>query len=117
MHCSCKCSAHAILFLLLASAPVLAQDRQPVQRPVAPQRPMQRIPDTIRTELDLPYAGTDNPRQRLDLYLPKLPKSQKPLPVVAFIHGGGWQNGDKRGGSGQVASLVESGEYAGVSIG
>ena len=76
-----------------------------------------RVPDSIRVELDLPYAATDNPRQRLDLFVPKNPKSDKPLPVVAFIHGGGWQNGDKRGGYRMLAPLIESGEYAGVSIG
>ncbi|HEX3656130.1 MAG TPA: alpha/beta hydrolase fold domain-containing protein [Pirellulales bacterium] len=76
-----------------------------------------RIPDTIKAELDIPYAATDNPRQRLDLFLPKSPKSDKPLPVVAFIHGGGWKGGDKRAVFGAVIPLVESGEYAGVSIG
>ncbi|HEX4148771.1 MAG TPA: alpha/beta hydrolase [Pirellulales bacterium] len=76
-----------------------------------------RIPDSVRVELDLPYAATDNPRQRLDLFLPKNPKNDQPLPVVAYIHGGAWKMGDKRGGYGQVAPLVESGEYAGVSIG
>jgi hypothetical protein len=25
------------------------------------------LPDAIRAELDLPYTGTENPRQRLDL--------------------------------------------------
>ena len=80
-------------------------------------RTMPRVPDSVRAEFDLPYAGTDNPRQRLDLFLPKSPKSDKPLPVVAFIHGGGWQTGDKRGGAGLVVPLVETGEYAGVSIG
>ncbi len=76
-----------------------------------------KIPETIRAELDLPYAGTDNPRQKLDLYLPKTPKSEKPLPVVAHIHGGGWEAGDKRDDFGTVSSLVRSGEYAVASIG
>ncbi len=82
---------------------------QPGQRP--------RIPDSIKAELDVPYADTDNPRQRLDLFLPKNPKSDKPLPVVAFIHGGAWLGGDKQAGQGLIAPLVNSGEYAGVSIG
>jgi acetyl esterase/lipase len=76
-----------------------------------------KLSDSIKAEKDIPYAETDNPRQRLDLYLPKNPKSEKPLPVVVFIHGGGWQNGDKSSGLGTVGPLVESGEYAGVSIG
>lgn len=77
----------------------------------------QQVPESIKAELDLPYAGTNNPRQKLDLYLPKTRKDDKPLPVVVFIHGGAWQAGDKRGGLGAVARLVESGEYTGVSIG
>ena len=94
------------------------ENRQFIQGRNQP-RPFQapRIPDTIQASLDLPYAATDNPRQRLDLLLPKTPKSDKPLPVVAYIHGGAWQEGDKRGGIGVVVPLVASGEYAGVSIG
>ena len=76
-----------------------------------------RVPESIEAHQDIAYADTDNPRQRLDLYLPKNRRSDKPLPVVAFIHGGGWQNGDKGGGYRQIATLIESGEYAGVSIG
>ncbi len=98
------------------------EDRQFVERLAArqnqtPQFQAPRVPDSIQAELDVPYAGTDNPRQRLDLFLPKSPQGDKPLPVVAYIHGGGWQSGDKRGGAGLVAPLVASGEYAGVSIG
>ncbi len=86
------------------------------RRPGGPGQPV-RVPDTIQAELDIPYAGTDNSRQRLDLYLPKTRSGDKPLPVVVFIHGGAWQAGDKRGGFGMLAPLVESGEYAGVSVG
>jgi len=71
----------------------------------------------INVEVDIAYASTDNPRQKLDLYLPKKRVSGEPLPLVAFIHGGGWRNGDKRGGLRRVAALVESGEFAGASIG
>lgn len=84
------------------------------RRPAGPQV---RVPDTITAELNVPYAATDNPRQTLDLYLPKVRHDDKPLPVVVFIHGGAWQAGDKRGGIGALAPLVESGEYAGVSVG
>lgn len=86
------------------------------RRPAGPGQQV-RVPDTIKAELDIPYAATDNPRQKLDLYLPKTRMDDKPLPVVVFIHGGAWQAGDKRGGFGTVAPLVESGEYAGVSVG
>ena len=45
---------------------------------------------TVR--LDIPYVEAGHPRQVLDLYAPADAKS---LPVVFWIHGGGWQTGDK----------------------
>ncbi len=71
----------------------------------------------VEAKMDIPYADTDNPKQRLDLFLPKERKTDKPLPVVAFIHGGGWRGGDKRGGGRMVAPYVQTGDYAGASIG
>lgn len=71
----------------------------------------------IRIKSDLAYAATQNPRQTLDLFLPEQPATDKPLPLVAFIHGGGWQNGDERSGLRRVAALVESGHFVGASIG
>jgi acetyl esterase/lipase len=41
---------------------------------------------------DLPYASPAVERQVLDIYSPK---DAKNLPVVFWIHGGGWQGGDK----------------------
>ena len=42
---------------------------------------------------DLAYAGTKNERQALDVYAPAEGKGH---PVVVWIHGGGWQAGDKK---------------------
>ena len=41
---------------------------------------------------DLKYG--DHPKQSLDLYLPK---GNYNTPLVIYIHGGGWTNGDKSG--------------------
>ncbi len=41
---------------------------------------------------NIPYAETANERQMLDVYAPD---NAKNLPVVFWIHGGGWQVGDK----------------------
>ena len=41
---------------------------------------------------DIPYADKADARQVLDVYSPK---GAKNLPVVLWIHGGGWQTGDK----------------------
>src|SRR5258708_109976 len=40
----------------------------------------------------LTIAYGKHPRQVMDFYKAK---SDKPTPVVFYIHGGGWQNGDK----------------------
>jgi acetyl esterase/lipase len=42
---------------------------------------------------DIPYADKPDERQVLDVYAPK---GAKGLPVVFWIHGGGWQTGDKK---------------------
>ncbi|MBI5775142.1 MAG: alpha/beta hydrolase [Verrucomicrobia bacterium] len=41
---------------------------------------------------DIPYAEPANARQNLDIFAPA---GAKNLPVVFWIHGGGWQQGDK----------------------
>jgi acetyl esterase/lipase len=75
------------------------------------------LSDAVEARLDIPYADTDNPRQRLDLFLPKDRSKGGLLPMVVFVHGGGWRAGDKGSGAGQVARFVATGEYAGASIG
>ena len=42
---------------------------------------------------DIPYVEKGHERQVLDIYTPK---GAKDLPVVFWIHGGGWQTGDKK---------------------
>ena len=74
-------------------------------------------PEGVTVRRDIPYAGTDNPRQKLDLILPARPATDKPLPVIAWIHGGAWRAGSKAGGLGRVARYVATGRYAGASIG
>jgi acetyl esterase/lipase len=65
---------------------------------------------------DLPYAGDPNPRHRLDLYLPAAPAAA-PLPVVLYLHSGGWISGDKAEGARFLEPLVATGRFAGVSAG
>lgn len=48
--------------------------------------------DEMRDFRDLPYAGTKNSRQTLDVYAPLKGKGH---PVAFWIHGGGWQAGNK----------------------
>src|SRR5262245_16786774 len=53
---------------------------------LAPAAPAQDV------KRDIPYADNPDERQKLDVYSPP---SAKNLPVVFWIHGGGWQAGDK----------------------
>jgi acetyl esterase/lipase len=41
----------------------------------------------------LEYVPGGHQRQKLDLYLPE--KVTRPLPVIVWVHGGGWYEGDK----------------------
>jgi acetyl esterase/lipase len=72
--------------------------------------------EPVTFELDLPYAAAGNPRQRLDLYLPKR-RARETLPVIVFFHGGAWRHGGKSDGAGRLMPFLRSGRYAGVSAG
>lgn len=49
--------------------------------------------DSILWQQDMAY-GPD-PRQKLDIYMPR--EHQGPVPIVVFVHGGSWAEGNKRG--------------------
>jgi pimeloyl-ACP methyl ester carboxylesterase len=49
----------------------------------------------IDVRTDVPYLSEDlDPKQRLDLYLPRA--RSRPFPVVIFVHGGYWEPLDRR---------------------
>ncbi len=56
------------------------------------------------THADVPYGSHE--RQVFDLYLAK---SDRPTPLVLYIHGGGFRGGDKRGGAGAAAGWNRQG--------
>ncbi|KAJ2742068.1 hypothetical protein GGI20_004746 [Coemansia sp. BCRC 34301] len=45
------------------------------------------------TYKDIAYIADDNPKHTLDIYLPDI--SSGTVPLVIFIHGGAWRDGDK----------------------
>ena len=47
-----------------------------------------------RKYLDVPYAGTDNPAQTMDILLPD--EGEGPFPTLIQFHGGAFLGGDKR---------------------
>lgn len=91
--------------------------RRQAQSRASDKRQGPRLPASVQFHGDIAYADTDNPRQALDLLLPRQRATDAPLPVIAYIHGGAWRAGNKRGGVGRIARFVETGRYACVSIG
>ena len=113
----------ALLFLL----PVLLMPTALGQEPKAKARPKAKVPanadgrgallrEKLDVETDVEYAKVGDVSLKLDIYKPKA-ASDKPRPCIVWIHGGGWQNGDKSSGAGRLAGFVASGNYVGVSVG
>jgi acetyl esterase/lipase len=70
-------------------------------------------PKGVKLEQNIAYVPNGDPSQVLDLYLPEKP-SDKPLPLIIWIHGGGWRGGSKAG-TGYLGFLMTDG-YAYASI-
>ena len=65
-----------------------------VAQPPAPAK-QSALPAGVAVEQDLAYVPNGHERQKLDLYTPSEQKEgAKPLPVVVWIHGGGWEAGE-----------------------
>ncbi len=67
----------------------------------------------VKAHRDLVYVKGGHERHKLDLYLPE--KAEGPLPLLIWVHGGGWQNGSKDGCPPLRAGYIERG-YAVASI-
>jgi acetyl esterase/lipase len=106
--------------LLLAGAqvavPAQPNDREHDPSPQGIMSLAELRQEPIQFELNIPYAATENPSQRLDLYLPEEPGSDE-LPVIVFFHGGGWRQGDKADCAERLMPFVRGGQYAGVAVG
>lgn len=73
-----------------------------------------RVPGGVKAHRDIAYVENGHERQKLDLFLPE--KSGAALPLLIWIHGGGWQAGSKDGCPPLRSGFVERG-YAVASIG
>jgi acetyl esterase/lipase len=72
-------------------------------------------PVAERDYLDQVYCTVEGVELRFDLSYP--PQGEKPYPLVIYVHGGSWREGDKRGGAGMEFKepLLNAG-YAFASI-
>lgn len=89
--------------LLVFLAPLVVWGQNPAKPPAG-----------FRAVTGLDYVGTGDPRQMLDLYLPEQ-KSEKPSPLVVYIHGGGWEAGSKDQAQ-PLFGLIKGTPYAGASV-
>ncbi len=99
----------AILFLAAAA---IAQESATGAR--AAQLAVLREKVTVRTDVE--YARAGDISLKLDILTPNA-ASDAPRPCLVWIHGGGWQGGDKSSGVPRLGRWVASGEYVGVSVG
>lgn len=88
----------ALAVLVLAAPPAPAQPKGP------------KLPPGTTEHRDLRY-GDHKERNTLDLFVPK---SDKPLPLIIWVHGGGWSAGSKDGNN-PALRFLESG-YAVAAI-
>lgn len=105
---------------VLCMAPSIAHAQSPRDEfdlgPSGVMSILQLEAEPVHVTMDQPYALTTNPRQRLDIYLPR-ERHRGPLPVILYVHGGGWAQGDKADGAARLMDFVRDGYYAGVSVG
>ena len=64
------------------------------QNPAKKKQP--QLPQGVDVLKDIEYAKHDGISLKLDLYLPQQIKGD--VPVIVFVHGGGWKNGSKDSG-------------------
>ena len=114
-------TAWLFLVLALAASPARAQQPEAKARPKAKavakaDGKNDLLREKLDVQADVEYAKAGDVSLKLDVYKPKA-ASDKPRPCIVWIHGGGWQNGNKSSGIGRLASYVASGDYVGVSVG
>jgi acetyl esterase/lipase len=66
----------------------------PMPTPTPSPKPFDRFGQALK---DVPYCSPDGQPQKMDIYFPG---SGGPWPVLMYVHGGGWDKGDKAEGEG-----------------
>ncbi len=102
-----------LLLTLTACLPILLSFFTVSVGPAKSYHSPPQIPAGIEVVKDLAYVSAGHERQKLDLYRPKT--LQKSLPVIVWVHGGGWSGGDKNPPPDELYSFVQTG-FAVASI-
>jgi len=82
-----------LLTVLLGSALTVAQEQNPAAKKAAPKAPPQKLASTTPPDMSNVVYGSDQKFNVFDLWKAK---SDKPTPLVIFIHGGGGVDGREK---------------------
>lgn len=93
--------------------PALLATSLVIAAPPAGEDPPFQLPAGVELKPDLVYAHVGSRALHLDLYLPK--NGSGPHPAVVYIHGGGWNKGNKNAFRRQAAYMATKG-FAGACI-
>ena len=69
-----------------------------------------RIPSDVEIIRDVEFGKGGDVSLKLDIVRPKTQPKER-MPVVVFIHGGGWQKGDKASAVGKLIPLAQKGYF------
>ena len=94
----------SLLLCALVTFPARAQDPKPA-------RPAPKLPPGVKMIPNIEYANPDGHSLLLDLYLPE--NAPERLPVIMWVHGGGWEGGDRHD---RIAIPMTTHGYAVASI-
>ena len=81
----------------------------------AQQKKKPRKNPRVKITRDVEYGKAGKRSLKLDVYQPQTRKADS-LPVIVWIHGGGWARGSKSSGV-RLTGFVSTGNYVGISVG
>lgn len=83
-------------------------------QPPSPEVIQGRLPKGTNIHGDLAYTDSGNNKHLLDLYIPK--DAIAPIPLVIFVHGGGWISNDKYSDMGYMPETINAMLINGMAI-
>jgi len=95
-----------LLVALLLPLLMAAETPAPPARPV----PRMRIPDDVQLVRDVVYGKGGKRDLKLDIVQPK-ERPAEPMPVVVFVHGGGWSAGAKEMAVPRLVQFAQKGYF------
>ncbi|WP_148214381.1 alpha/beta hydrolase [Robiginitalea biformata] len=75
-------------------------------QPPSPGQIQERLPEGTTIHGNIPYHNDTLQKHLLDLYIPS--EAEKPVPLVVFIHGGGWISNDKYADMGYMPNTINA---------